>query len=319
MMTTHITPSPHALAHLRPTDRHGLAVTTGVTATTLVALWLSLDGGWLRWAAGQVLLGAALVQWFVVLHECGHRTLFRSRRLNALTGTVAGVLAMIPYRVWVRVHGRHHKWTGWQDIDPTMESVVSRQLSRVERTLINVCWRLWIPLFSTMYRIENYWKPGRLRTMFPRRDERRSMLRNAVLQIAAYGALVAIVGPSVLVRAAAGGILLSLVVEDLLLLSQHTHVPQNLSDGSRVDPVPAVGQEAFTRSLRLPAVVSAWLLHFDAHELHHMYPFVPGYHLRRIPYQPVNEVSWWEWIRVSKRLRGVTLLFESRRDTGVQI
>jgi omega-6 fatty acid desaturase (delta-12 desaturase) len=319
MMTNQIAPSPHALAHLRPTDRQGLAVTTGVAATTILALWLSLDGGWLRWAAGQVLLGGALVQWFTVLHECGHRTLFRNRRLNALTGTIAGFLTMIPYRVWVRVHGRHHKWTGWRDIDPTMESVVSRQLSRFERTLINVCWRLWIPLFSTMYRVENYWKPGRLRTMFARPEDQRSMLRNAVLQLAAYGALVVILGPSVLARAAAAGILLSLIVEDLLFLSQHTHVPQNVSDGDHVDPVPAIGQEVFTRSLRLPAIVSSWLLHFDAHELHHMYPFVPGYHLRRIPYRTVNEVSWWEWVRVSKRLRGVTLLFESRRDTGVHI
>ena len=109
------------------------------------------------------------------------------------------------------------------------------------------------------------------------------------------------------------------VVEDLLLLSQHAHVPQNVSAGSPVSPVPAVGQEIFTRSLRLPRWVSALLLHFDAHELHHMYPFVPGYHLRRIPYQPSHEIGWWEWVRVSKRLRGVVLLFHNRDQTGVHI
>ena len=64
------------------------------------------------------------MQWFAVLHECGHRTMFRARRFNTLAGVVAGFLTMIPYRSWVRVHGRHHKWTGWQDLDPTTESLV---------------------------------------------------------------------------------------------------------------------------------------------------------------------------------------------------
>jgi fatty acid desaturase len=217
------------------------------------------------------------------------------------------------------VHGRHHKWTGWQDLDPTAESLVPRELGRVERTLVNACWRLWIPLFSTMYRIENYWRPGRLARMFPQRADKAQMLRNALLQIAAYASLVIAIGPATLARAAAAGVVLSFVIEDILLLSQHAHVPMNISDGDHVAPVPAMEQEEFTRSLRLPAWASTVLLHFDAHELHHMYPFVPGYHLRRIPYTPANEVSWLDWVRVSKRMRGVTLLFHNRRETGMQI
>ncbi len=318
-MTPGNLPSPHALKHLRPTDRRGLAVLAFATGVTTAAIWMSLAGGLPGWIAGQAMLGAGLVLWFVVLHECGHRTLFQSRRLNTIVGTVAGFLTMFPYRVWIRVHGRHHKWTGWQDLDPTGESLVPRELSRIEQVLVNVCWRLWIPLFSTLYRWENYWKPQRLVGMFPRREDRRSMLRNALLQIAGYIALIAIAGPSTVARAALAGIVLSLVLEDVLLISQHAHIPQNLSDGEPVAPVPAVGQETFTRSLRLPRAISAMFLHFDAHELHHMYPFVPGYHLRDIPYQPTNEVGWWEWIRVSKRIRGVTLLFHNRHETGIQI
>ena len=43
------------------------------------------------WAGGQVLLALGLVQWFVVLHECGHDTLFRTRRLEPTIGRVAGL------------------------------------------------------------------------------------------------------------------------------------------------------------------------------------------------------------------------------------
>jgi fatty acid desaturase len=142
---------------------------------------------------------------------------------------------------------------------------------------------------------------------------------NAVIQIAAYVALVIAVGPSALFRVAALGILISLAIEDLLLLSQHTHIPQHVSRGEAVEPFPAIEQEVFTRSLSLPGWISALFLHFDAHELHHMYPFVPGYHLHRIPYAPVNAIGWWQWVAASKRLRGEVLLFENRLDTGFRI
>src|SRR5262245_34885344 len=104
-MTTQVVPSPQALTHLRPTNRHGMVVSSIATIATLVALWLSARDGWSQWALGQTLLGASLVAWFAILHECGHRTLFRSRRLNTLAGFVAGFLTMIPYRCWTRVHG----------------------------------------------------------------------------------------------------------------------------------------------------------------------------------------------------------------------
>ncbi|HET7216540.1 MAG TPA: fatty acid desaturase [Vicinamibacterales bacterium] len=312
-------PSASALTHLRPSNARGNAVFVAGTSVTVLAIWLSLAGGWAGWIAGQTMLAIVLVHWFTVLHECGHRTLFRSRRANTIVGVVAGFLAMIPYRVWVRVHGRHHKWTGWQDLDPTAESLVPRELSRIERIVLNVCWRFWIPLFATMYRSENYWRPDRLARMFPRREDKAAMLRNGVLQLLGYAAIVLLVDPFTLARAVAAGIVLSFIIEDILLLSQHAHVPMNHSDGERVPPVPAVAQEVFTRSLRLPAWASNVLLHFDAHELHHMYPFVPGHHLRKIPYQPAHEVSWLEWVRVSKQIPGATLLFQNRHDTGIEI
>lgn len=283
---------------------------------TALGLWLSTTDAWSLWACGQMLLAASLVQWFAILHEAGHRTLFRTRRLNAGIGLLAGFLVMIPFASWVRVHGKHHKWTGWQDLDPTTASLVPRELTAVERSIVNACWRLWIPLFSVLYRVENYWNLPRLHALFERAPDRVALRAGILGQLAAYVAVAWLVGPLVLLQVAGAAVVLSLIAEDLLLLSQHTHVPQNLSGGRDVPPVPAVEQEVFTRSLRLPRWVSTCLLHFDAHELHHMYPFVPGYHLRRIPYQPVNEVGWWEWVRLSKRLKGVVLLFNNRETTG---
>jgi len=96
-------------------------------------------------------------------------------------------------------------------------------------------------------------------------------------------------------------------------------MPQNLSEGAAVRPYPAPEQEPFTRSLRLPRWASVGVLHFDAHELHHMYPFVPGYHLGRIPYRPANEVGWWTWVTGAKRVPADVLLFENRAQSGLDL
>jgi omega-6 fatty acid desaturase (delta-12 desaturase) len=317
-MSHNVAPCPEALSHLRPRNRDGLLIVGCASALTAIAIWLSAGEG-LGWLAGQVLLGLAFVQWFIVLHEAGHDTLFRGRRLNALAGRIAGVIALIPYRSWRRVHGRHHKWTGWQDLDPTTASLTRRERPRLQRWLINTCWRLWIPLFSIIYRLENFWNLPRLLVLFPREADRRALKREALALVAMYATVGIVLGPALLIRIVGLALVVSFAIEDLLLLSQHTHIPQHVSNGAAVRPYPAIEQAGFTRSLRLPGFLSSLALHFDSHELHHMYPFVPGCHLRRIPYQPSNEIGWWQWVTRAKQLRGEVLLFENRLHTGWDI
>jgi acyl-lipid omega-6 desaturase (Delta-12 desaturase) len=312
-------PTPSELVHLRPSDAAGslaLALCAGITAS---GLWLSLlESTWL-WLAGQIVLALAFVQWFAVLHECGHETLFRTKRPHAVVGQVAGFFSLIPFYNWKRVHGRHHKWTGWQDVDPTTASLVPRELSTLERVLVNVCWRLWIPLFSVLYRLNNFWNWPRLKTLFQKPEDRRRLALSSLALLATYVVLFAIVGAGELLRLVGLALLLALVAEDLLLLSQHTHIPQNVSHGEPVRPFPTIEQEVFTRSLTFPRWLSVLLLHIDAHELHHMYPYVPGYRLGDVSYETENEIGLWAWIRGARGMRGEILLFHNRLETGADI
>jgi len=318
-LTFSTAPPPAALGHLRPSNRIGwrfcaLAVALSVTGAALAS---GESLGW--WAVGQGLLALAFVEWFVLLHECGHATLFASRRLNLLVGHVAGVFALIPFPVWTRVHGRHHKWTGWQDMDPTTAALAPKARPLFERHLVNICWRYWIPLFSVLYRVGNFWNLRRLVRLFPAREVHRRLVGSALLLAGVYAALFLIVGPLTLIRVCALAVLVAFAVEDVLLISQHTHIPMGLANGHDVPPVRAIDQEMFTRSMRLPAVLSRLALRFDAHELHHMYPFVPGYRLGEIPYTPANEVSWWRWVPAARAIPGEILLFQNRHESGIDI
>jgi acyl-lipid omega-6 desaturase (Delta-12 desaturase) len=312
-------PRPAELQHLRPSNPAGALAVATVGLTTALGLILALQPQILLWAAGQLVLALALVQWFVVLHECGHDTLFRTRRIHPIVGRIAGAFAVIPYACWTRIHGRHHRWTGWQDLDPTTEALVPRARPRFVRVIVNVCWKLSIPLFSIIYRLENYWHLPRLFRLFASRTERIRMIRDAAILIGLYALIAWLVGPVKLLVTIGPAVLISLMAEDVLLLSQHTHIPQHVSHGAAVRPFPAIEQEEFSRSLRLPAWLSTLLLHFDAHELHHMYPFVPGYRLHGVAYTPQNEVGYWGWIRAAKRVPGEVFLFQNRTESGWEI
>lgn len=312
-------PSAATMAHLRTSNWAGGALLSSAALLTVGGVALSLQPNWWSWLLGQVVLAAAMVQWFALLHECGHGTLFHTKALHAPVGWVAGFFSMIPYGCWKRVHGRHHKWTGWQDVDPTTAALVPRPLGRAERVLMNVCWRSWIPLFATLYRVNNFWNLPRLRSLFSKGDDRRRIAISIITLLLAYVAVAVIVGPRTLVRITLLASLLAFVVEELIILSQHTHIPQNLSQGKAVPPFPAVEQQVFTRSLVFPSWLSAMLLHIDAHELHHMYPFVPGYQLRAISYNTQNEINWWTWVKCVRAMPGETFMFHNRIETGVDI
>jgi fatty acid desaturase len=167
--------------------------------------------------------------------------------------------------------------------------------------------------------VNNFWNWPRLRSLFKSANDRRLIALNSLVLIVVYATIVVLVGPTALLRLIGLGVLLSLIAEDLLLLSQHTHIPQQLSHGEPVRPFPTIEQEVFTRSLVFPAWLSALLLHIDAHELHHMYPFVPGYRLGGIAYETENEIDVWTWIRRARAMPGEIFLFHNRLETGADI
>lgn len=225
---------------------------------TSVGLTLSVSGGWFAWTCGQILLGCAFLQWFVLLHEAGHHTLFRSTVFNHGVGHIASFFALIPFECWKLVHARHHVWTGWQDLDATTAALVPRALHPAERRLVNLCWKLWIPLFSVLYGATNFWNLARLHAFFPHPTQRRCLARGVVLQGAAYLVTFYTLGIAELVNATGLALLLCLMLQDPLLLSQHTHIPQNLSRGrvstrctGDVYPIAAVSRLVFRLDLAL--------------------------------------------------------------------
>lgn len=313
----HTSPADNTVPSLRPSNLTGFGYLLFGTATTLLALWLSLSPSVGLWLSGQVLLALSLIQWFALLHEAGHKTLFRSRTMNSLVIHLAGFIAIIPGDCWRLVHAKHHYWTGWQDLDMTTESLSPRSRSRFERWIVNVCWALWIPLFASLYRINNYWNLFRLWRLFRKPRERLKICLNIGLYGILFLTILWSIPESVLIRCFALALWLSFALQDLLILSQHTHIPLKLSQGQEVAPITPPDQDQFTRSLEFPEWISRfWLLNMDAHSLHHMYPYVPGYQLHHLNHNVAHKTPWWRWVWKAKTIPGDVLLFQNRDQTG---
>ena len=86
------------------------------TVVPLAGLWtammLTLDGAsWVTWPL-SVAAAAFMVRLFIIQHDCGHGSYFRSRRLNDALGAVIGIITLTPYDYWRRAHNIHHATSG---------------------------------------------------------------------------------------------------------------------------------------------------------------------------------------------------------------
>lgn len=307
-------------SHLKPRDVIGASFVAACTTVTGLSIFFSTSTQPLIWFVAQIGLALAMLQWFVLLHEAGHKTLFRTTWMNKLAGHLASLLAGIPFECWKTIHGMHHRWTGWQDLDATTATLVPRPLAWWEKWAVNVCWRCWIPIFSVLYRVQNYWNLPRLYRLFPKPRQRRVLTWNAFALLGVYTAVAYILGYAWLLQIFGLATLVTLMMQDVLILSQHTHVPMELSHGESVKPFTPSQQQFFTRSLEFPKWFSNYvLLNLDAHELHHMYTAVPGYYLQQIDYDTHNRVVWWRWLLRARRVPGEVFLFQNRNQSGFDI
>jgi len=55
------------------------------------------------------------VRLFIIFHDCGHGSFFRSRKANDILGVITGILAFTPYYQWRHTHAIHHATSG--DLD----------------------------------------------------------------------------------------------------------------------------------------------------------------------------------------------------------
>lgn len=85
---------------------------------------------------------------FSLMHDCGHYSLFSSKRMNRVAGFVLGLVNAIPQHWWSRDHAYHHKtngdWERYRSIGDFLSTDEFAQLTPFDQQLYGVLRHPWI-------------------------------------------------------------------------------------------------------------------------------------------------------------------------------
>jgi omega-6 fatty acid desaturase (delta-12 desaturase) len=78
----------------------------------LVAMYYSMQiSYWLALAISPLAAGF-MVRIFIIFHDCGHGSFFKSELANRITGIITGFIVFTPYHRWHYEHQQHHRTVG---------------------------------------------------------------------------------------------------------------------------------------------------------------------------------------------------------------
>lgn len=60
----------------------------------------------------SVFAAGFMVRIFIIFHDCGHGSFFKSKRMNTTIGIITGLIVFTPYHKWSHEHHVHHQTVG---------------------------------------------------------------------------------------------------------------------------------------------------------------------------------------------------------------
>ena len=259
-----------------------LLVTGSALALLWLGMWVSLGHGY--WITLLLAVPAAgfLVRLFIIQHDCGHGSLFRSRLANDLTGRILGVFTLTPYDYWRRTHAAHHATSGNLDrrgVGDISTLTVREYLAMSRwRRLVYRLYRHPLVLFG-IGPIYLFILKHRLPLDMPLRS---GVWRNLFATNAGIAALIAVlailVGPLALLKLQLPIVLLAASAGIWLF-----HVQHQFEDSYwQRDPAWSFHQAALRGSsyYRLPRLLQWFTASIGLHHIHHLCSRIPNYRLQ---------------------------------------
>ncbi|SME88969.1 omega-6 fatty acid desaturase (delta-12 desaturase) [Tistlia consotensis] len=251
-------------------------------ATMYAALGVSF---WLTLALAPIAAGF-MVRLFILQHDCGHGSFFRSRAANRWVGRLCSLLTLTPFEAWSRQHAIHH--LVWNDLDRRQSGAdIYSSCLTVEEYRALPAWRrlgyravrnplianLLIPpfVFLLLYRL-----PFDMPSDW--RRERRAVYATDLALLAFYGGLAWAIGPLALAAVWLPTVVVAAIAGVWLFSVQHRFESTAwLRHGSWSYERAAL---AGSLHLKLPRPLQWFTANIGLHHIHHLNPRVPNYRLQ---------------------------------------
>lgn len=256
-----------------------------------IAPWFLLPFIW-------IFTGTALTGWFVIGHDCGHRSFAKQRWVNDWVGHLFFLPLIYPFHSWRVLHNQHHTHTNkmdvdnaWQPLRPEVYSRLSSPLQAAYRAMRSWLW--W--LASIAHWANLHFNPAKM----PSHERGRVRLSIAVTVIFA-----AIAFPTLIATLGVWGwvkfwLLPWLVYHfwmSTFTLVHHTAPTIRFREPS--DWNAAEAQLAGTVHCEYPAWVEWLCHHINVHVPHHLSTAIPSYNLR-MAHQSLQQ-NWGSYLQESR-------------------
>ncbi len=246
----------------------------GMVYALSVSYWLMLPFA--------ILAAGFMVRIFIIFHDCGHASFFKSRRANNVTGAIAGLINLVPFRHWRWQHALHHGTAGDLDrrgsgdiwtltVQEYLQSTRGRRLAyRLVRNPIVLFVIAPLYIFVVHHRFAAPTAPLR---------ERRSVRRTNWALLVVTLAMSAVIGLKAFlviqltVSAFAGALGL------WLFYVQHQF--QGAYWARSPDWNYTAAALRGSSFYKLPRVLQWFTGNIGFHHIHHLSPRIPNYHLQR--------------------------------------
>lgn len=292
----------------------------------VVMIWSLKISYWLTLALSVPAAGF-LVRTFIIFHDCGHGSFFRSKQMNTIVGVISGLLVFTPYHRWHRDHHLHHLTVGNLEKRGTGDvmTLTVEEYDKMSR---------WQRFVYRLYRHPIFLigiAPMLLFVVLHRLPKKYMSVREHLYVQLTNLALIAMVVVMGLTIGWKAYLMIQLPVLYLatvhgvwLFYIQHQYRHVIWSDTSSWDyKTMALEGSSF---FKLPSVLNWFTGNIGYHHIHHLSPLIPNYNLKRCnDDNPVlsqaKPVTFWSafeslMLRLWDEKRGLLISFRERKMAG---
>jgi len=254
---------------------------------------------WLTLALAPITAGF-LMRTFIIMHDCGHGSFFKSPRANHIIGTITGILTHTPYFQWTREHAIHHASSGdlarrgVGDVN-TLTVKEYQELPKWERLKYRL-YRNPIVMFVIGPQYIFLYNARFASKVSGQREKNNLYLTNVAL-FAIYGSMLWAFGLKALLMVFTPMMLIAGAVGVWLFYVQHQYEDTYWQRGKDWDYATAalMGSSYY----KLPRILQWFSGNIGFHHIHHLGPRIPNYKLeechRATPmFQQSPTIHFWE-------------------------
>jgi fatty acid desaturase len=246
-------------------------------------------------------------QGFCLFHEAGHNLISKRHWLNSFIGFLLSPFSLIPFKSWQDIHNKHHRFTGNIDKDPTMRLIKEYHTGKItftESSLVSRLWQWWIPVLAFM-QIKVLWSYAISNSSSNK--EKSLLFAQFMYILALYSGIITLGVPWFSLFLA---IFLYLMLIEAINFPHHLETPCFKSSEETPDQLPYPKHYLVTRSCSYPTFFERFfLLNFNYHVEHHMFPFSPWHqlpvlseHIREEIGSKYIEDKGWSWIKNARKV-----------------